>query len=91
MAVVITREGTVVDDTSYEADFLGAHGQFLALFCEQVGSLLGLGDPKSTAIQGSAHHLFMSDTKSHHLCVAAKGSCQPQSVETEIRRVLAQK
>jgi len=91
LAVVITKEGKLIEDSSFEAEYLGAHGQFLANFNTQLGSLLGLGDSKSSAIQGVEHHLFMSDTKSHHLCVAAKGSCQPNSVEAEIRRVLAQK
>ena len=91
MAVVMTKDGAIVDDTSYEAEVLGANGQFLALFSEQVGSMLGLGEPKSLTVQGFTHHLFLTESKHHHLCVTAKGNSQSNNVESEIRRVLAQK
>jgi len=36
-ALVMTRDGVVVGDTSYEAEFLGAYTQFLARFGDQLG------------------------------------------------------
>jgi hypothetical protein len=37
-ALIMSKDGAVVDDSSYEAEFLGAHGLFLALFAGQLGS-----------------------------------------------------
>ena len=90
-ALVITKNGVVVDDTSYEAEFLGAHGLFLALFAGQVGSQFGVGEIKSVTVHGSEHHLFLFDSKRHHLLVSAKGSGNVNALDGEIRRTLAQK
>lgn len=90
-ALIITKEGVVVDDTSYEAEFLGAHGLFLALFAGQIGSQFGVGEIKSVTVHGSEHHLFLFDSKRHHLCVTAKGSGNVNALDAEIRRSLAQK
>ena len=90
-ALIITKDGMVVDDTSYEAEFLGAHGLFLALFAGQIGSQFGVGEIKSVTVHGSEHHLFLFDSKRHHLCVSAKGSANVNSLDAEIRRTLAQK
>lgn len=90
-ALVMTKDGVVVDDTSYQAELLGANGLFLALFSGQLGSQFGVGEFKSATVHGSEHHLFLFDSKRHHLCVAAKGSANVNSLDSEIRRVLAQK
>lgn len=90
-ALVMTKDGGVVDDTSYQAELLGANGLFLALFSAQIGSQFGIGELKSATVHGSEHHLFLFDTKRHHLCVSANGSANVNSVDAEIRRVLAQK
>ncbi len=90
-AVIVTKEGAVVDDSSYEAEFLGAHAMFLALFAAQLGSQFGVGELKSATVHGSDHHLFLFDSKRHHLCVSAAGSSNVNAVDAEIRRVLAQK
>jgi predicted regulator of Ras-like GTPase activity (Roadblock/LC7/MglB family) len=90
-ALVMTKDGSIVDDTSYEAELLGANGLFLALFSTQIGSQFGIGEFKSTTVHGSEHHLFLFDSKRHHLCVSAKGSANVNSLDSEIRRVLAQK
>lgn len=91
LAVVITKEGQVIDDTSYKAELLGAHGLYLALFATQIASQFGLGGLKSAIAQGTEHHLFLFDSKRHHLCIAADGNCQINSLEAEIRRVMAEK
>jgi predicted regulator of Ras-like GTPase activity (Roadblock/LC7/MglB family) len=90
-ALVMTKDGGVVDDTSYEAELLGANGFFLALFSSQIASQFGIGELKSVTVHGSEHHLFLFDSKRHHLCVSAKGSANVNSLDADIRRVLAQK
>jgi predicted regulator of Ras-like GTPase activity (Roadblock/LC7/MglB family) len=90
-ALVMTKNGAVVDDTSYEAELLGANGLFLALFSSQIASQFGIGELKSATLHGSEHHLFLFDSKRHHLCVSANGSANVNSLDAEIRRVLAQK
>ncbi len=90
-ALLMTKDGSVVDDTSYQAELLSANGLFLALFAGQIGSQFGIGEFKSATVHGSEHHLFLYDSKRHHLCVSAKGSANVNSLDSEIRRVLAQK
>lgn len=90
-ALVMTKDGSIVDDTSYQAQLLGANGLFLALFSSQIGSQFGIGEFKAATVQGSESHLFLFDSKRHHLCVSAKGSANVNSLDSEIRRVLAQK
>lgn len=90
-ALIMTKEGVVVDDTTYEAEFLGANGLFLAMFAGQIGSQFGVGEPKSVTVHGAERHLFLFDSKRHHLCVSANGSANVNALDGEIRRVLAQK
>jgi predicted regulator of Ras-like GTPase activity (Roadblock/LC7/MglB family) len=90
-ALIMTKEGAVVDDTTYEAEFLGANGLFLAMFASQIGSQFGVGETKSVTVHGAERHLFLFDSKRHHLCVAANGSANVNALDGEIRRVLAQK
>jgi predicted regulator of Ras-like GTPase activity (Roadblock/LC7/MglB family) len=90
-ALIMTKDGVVVDDTSYQAELLGANGLFLALFSEQVGSQFGIGEFKAATVHGTEHHLFLFDSKRHHLCVSATGSANVNSLDSEIRRVIGQK
>lgn len=90
-ALVMTKDGNVVDDASYEAEFLGAHGLFLALFAGQVGAQFGVGESKSVTVHGNDQHLFLFDSKRHHLCISAKGGANVTALDGEIRRALAQK
>ena len=90
-ALVTTKDGTVVDDTTYEAEVLGAYTHFLAGFAEQLGSQFGVGELKSAAVHGSDHHMFLYESKSHHLGVSAQGSGNVNALDAEIRRILAQK
>ena len=90
-ALLMTKDGVVVDDTSYQAELLGANGLFLAFFSKQVGSQFGIGEFKSATVHGNEHHLLLFDSKRHQLCVLAKGSANANSLDSEIRRVLAQK
>ncbi len=90
-ALIMSKDGVVVGDSSYEAEFLGAHGLFLALFSGQIGSQFGVGEMKSLTVHGSEHHLFLFDSKRHHLCVSAIGNANVNAVDGEIRRTLSQK
>lgn len=90
-ALILTKDGMVVDDTSYEAEVFGAQALFLALFAGQLGSQFGVGEVKSVTVHGTDHHLFLFDSKHHHLCVSAKGSGNVNVLDGEIRRALAQK
>lgn len=90
-ALVMTKEGLVVDDTSYKAELLAANALFLSLFTGQIGSQFGLGEFKSATVDGKDNHLFLFDSKRHHLSVLAKNSASAYSLDAEIRRVLAQK
>lgn len=90
-ALVMTKDGSVVDDSSYQAEILAANGLFLALFSGQIGSQFGIGEFKAATVHGNERHLFLFDSKRHHLCVSAKGSANVNSLDSEIRRVLAQK
>jgi predicted regulator of Ras-like GTPase activity (Roadblock/LC7/MglB family) len=90
-AIVMAKDGSIVDDTSYEAELLGANSMFLALFAGQIASQFGIGELKSATVHGSEHHLFLFDSKRHQLCVSANGSANVNSLDAEIRRVLAQK
>ncbi len=90
-ALVITKDGVPVDDASYEAQHLGANGLFLAIFANKIGSQFGVGDLKAATVHGIDHHLFLFDSKRHHLCISAKGSANVTSLDSEIRRVVAQR
>ncbi len=90
-ALIMTKDGVVVDDNSYQAELLGANGLFLALFSEQLGSQFGIGEFKAATVHGTDHHLFLFDSKRHHLCVSANGSANVNSLDSEIRRVIGQK
>jgi hypothetical protein len=56
-----------------------------------VASQFGIGELKSVIVHGSEHHLFLFDSKRHQLCISAKGSANVNSLDADIRRVLAQK
>ncbi|MBW4055139.1 MAG: DUF4388 domain-containing protein [Proteobacteria bacterium] len=90
-ALVMTKDGVIVDDTSYQAELVGANGLFLALFSGQIGSQFGIGELKSAIVSGMDHHLFLFDSKRHLLCISAKGSANVNSLDSEIRTILGRK
>lgn len=90
-ALLMTKDGVVVDDSSYQAELLAANGLFLAFFSKQVGSQFGIGEFKTATVHGNEHHLLLFDSKRHQLCVSARGSANANSLDSDIRRVLAQK
>lgn len=90
-AIVMTKDGIVIDDTSCQAELLAANGLFLSMFTVHIGSQFGLGEFKSATVHGKDCHLFLFDSKRHHLCVLAQNSANVNSLDADIRRVLAQK
>ena len=90
-ALVLNKDGVAVADSSYEAEALGAYTQFLAKFGGQLGAHFGSGDLRSAVVQGSDHHIFVFESKSHYLGASAKGSSNVNALESELRKVLAPK
>lgn len=90
-ALLMTRDGVAVDDSTYDAEVLGAYTSFLASFGYQLGTQFGVGELKSVAVHGCEHHMFLYESKNHHLGVSAKGAGNFNALDAEIRRVLAQK
>lgn len=90
-ALVMTKDGVAVDDSSYEAEALGAYTQFLARFGARLGEQLGVGELKSASVHGSDHHMFLLESRSHYLGVSAKGTGNVNALDAEIRRLLAPK
>jgi len=90
-ALVMSKDGAAVADTSYEAETLGAYTQFLARFSDKLGSQLGLGGLKSVVVHGIDHHMYLLESKSHYLGVSAKGTGNVNVLDAEIRRLLAPK
>jgi predicted regulator of Ras-like GTPase activity (Roadblock/LC7/MglB family) len=90
-AVVMTKNGAVINDTTYEGEVLGAYTQFLGRFADQVGAQFGVGELKSVVVEGKEHHMFLFDSKLQYLGVSAKSSVNVSALDSEIRRVLAQK
>lgn len=90
-ALLVNKDGVPVGDDSYEAEALGAYTQFLAKFGGQLGAQFGAGDLKSATVQGSDHHMFVFESKSHYLGATAKGSSNVNALESELRQILVQK
>lgn len=90
-AVIITKEGQVVDDTSCNGETLGGYGLYLALFAGQISSHFGIGAAKTVTVHAKEHHLFLFDSKKHHLCVSSDATASVGAYESEIRRVMAEK
>lgn len=90
-AVVLTKEGVPVDDSSYEGSTYAANGLYLSMFASQLGSLLGAGDLISAAVQGSKHHMLLFQSKTHYLNITVSGTSQLGAIEASVRTALAQK
>ena len=90
-AVVLTKNGETIDDSSYEGSTHSANAYYLSLFTNKLGNQLGTGEMISAAVHGSEHHLLLFQSKSHYLSVAVSGSYQLGAVETHIKKALTQK
>ncbi len=90
-AVLLSKDGIPVDDSSYEAEILAAQALYLATLGNHLGSFFGAGNLKGAAVEGSESHLLLFEATNHFLSVAVKGESQLGSVEAEIRKVLSPK
>ena len=90
-AVVLSKDGTPVRDTSYEAESLAAQAVYLAMIGGQLGAAFETGDLKAAAVEGKTSHLLLYEAKSHYLGVAIRGECRLGAVEAEIRKTLSPK
>jgi len=90
-ALVMTKDGAIGGGSSYQDELLGANGLYLAHFAGQLGSCFGFSDLKSATVHGSERHLFLFDSRRHHLCVSAGGDGNVNAIDSEIRRTLTKK
>jgi predicted regulator of Ras-like GTPase activity (Roadblock/LC7/MglB family) len=90
-AVVLHKDGTPVNDASYEAENLAAQAVYLAMIGNQLGGIFEAGELRAAAVEGKASHLLLYESRSHFLGVAIRGECQRGAVEAEIRKALAPK
>jgi len=90
-AVVLTRDGTPVDDSSYEGATYAANGIYLSMFASRLGSQLGVGEFVSAAVQGCDNHLLLFRSKQHYLSISVNGSSQLGAVEAAVRKSMTQK
>jgi predicted regulator of Ras-like GTPase activity (Roadblock/LC7/MglB family) len=90
-AVVLSKDGTPVGDTSYEAESLAAQSVYLAMIGRQLATVFEAGELKAAAVEGKASHLLLYEAKSHYLGVAVRGECRLGAVEAEVRKALGPK
>ncbi|HEY3309815.1 MAG TPA: DUF4388 domain-containing protein [Desulfuromonadaceae bacterium] len=90
-AVVLTKKGETVDDSSYEGSTHSANAYYLSLFTNKLGNQLGTGEMISAAVHGSDRHLLLFQSKNHYLSVAVSGNSQLGAVESVIKKALTQK
>jgi predicted regulator of Ras-like GTPase activity (Roadblock/LC7/MglB family) len=90
-AIVQTKDGNPVDDSSYEAATYAANGLYLSLLASQLSNQLGTGELISAAVHGADHHLLLFQSKNHYLNITVTGSSQLGPVEANVRKSLAQK
>jgi len=90
-SLVMTREGTVIGDNTYQAEFMGANGMYLAHFASQLGSQFGLGELKSATVQGESPCTVADLSKRHHLCISAKSGGNVNVLDSQIRQVMSKK
>lgn len=86
--VVIGKDGTCVEDTSFEGESLGGRAAFVRLIGDKLGAVFKAGAMHAAAVQGSSRHILVLAAKSHYLGVAIRGEVEIGAVESEVRRVL---
>lgn len=90
-AVLLGKDGKLLDDDSFVGDQLAAQSFYLAMIGNQIGAALALGELRSAALQGKSHHMLLFESKNNYLGVAVNGAWQLGGVESEIRKALAPK
>jgi len=86
--VLVGKDGTCVEDTSFTGATLAGRAAYLAMMGSQLGVSLGAGDTRSVAVHGKAQHLLLLASKSHYLGVLAEGTAELGVVEADIAKLL---
>jgi predicted regulator of Ras-like GTPase activity (Roadblock/LC7/MglB family) len=87
-AVLLTKEGVPLGDTSYEAETLAGQAVYVAMLGKQLGTCFDSGELTSASIHGTERHLLLLATKNHYLCVLIHAGASPGQVEAEVHRTL---
>jgi predicted regulator of Ras-like GTPase activity (Roadblock/LC7/MglB family) len=87
-AVVLDKDGTCVEDASFEGAALGGRATYLAMMGSQLGASVGAGDCRSLAVHGKAQHLLLLAGKNHYLGVLADGDAELGAVEADVLKLL---
>jgi predicted regulator of Ras-like GTPase activity (Roadblock/LC7/MglB family) len=88
-AVLLRKEGTPVEDDSFEAEALAGKGVALAGIGNRLGALFGLGEVKSAAVHARSSQLLLFEAKNHYISIAVRGESTLSQVEAEIRNAFA--
>ncbi|MCM0080874.1 DUF4388 domain-containing protein [Geomonas sp. Red32] len=90
-AILVGKDGTSIDDTSFDGETLAAETTFLAMIGNTIGGALALGEVKSAVAHGNGKHLLLFDSKSSYLGVAVEKGSSAVSVENDIRKMFGSK
>lgn len=88
-AVLQTKEGQRVGDSSAQGEELAGQALYLSTVAKQLGTVFGTGELLSAAVQGTRHHFLLLATKSHYLGVLGKGESRLGALEADVRRALS--
>jgi predicted regulator of Ras-like GTPase activity (Roadblock/LC7/MglB family) len=87
-AVLLAKDGTCVEDSSFAGAALAGRTAYLAMMGSRLGASLGAGETRSVALHGKAQHLLLLASKSHYLGVLADGAAELGAVEADVLKLL---
>ncbi|RNC71358.1 MAG: DUF4388 domain-containing protein [Desulfuromonadales bacterium] len=90
-AVLLKRDGSPMEDDSFEAEALAAKGVSVAGIGGRLGELFGLGAVKSAALQARTNQLLVFEARNHYISIAVRGESSLAQVESDIRAAFAAK
>lgn len=90
-SVLFSKDGTPVNNSSFEAENLAAQALYLAMTGDHLGNIFGVGEVKVAALQGKSGQMLLFESKLHYLAVTVSNDQQLGAVEAEIRKALAPK
>jgi predicted regulator of Ras-like GTPase activity (Roadblock/LC7/MglB family) len=89
-AVLITSDGTPIDDGSPEAESLAARSIYLAtMLANPISSTFGLGDLAVALLESDAEPLVVFRNKDKFLVIQAEEDAALDKIETGIRRLFS--
>ncbi|HML79990.1 DUF4388 domain-containing protein [Geobacter sulfurreducens] len=88
-AVLMKKDGTPLEDDSFEAEVLSAKGMGLAGIGSRLGELFGLDEVKSAAVHARGKQILLFEAKNHYVSIAVRGDSSLAHVENEIRSTFA--